>query len=600
MPADVPSGEAQLRAYLRGIVPAFNPARWPAETAAVRRRLRSEIFLKGWDDDVLAGPPDVVWGETLDGPGYLVRKLRYAAVPHYWVPALLYVPVGPADRPRVAVLNAEGHHDSGNAAPYKQVRCINLARRGALALSFEFAGMGELAADAEGGPGALASLHHGLAELDFVGVGSASLMFLAMTRALDVLLSQPDADPERVAMTGLSGGGWQTIVLSALDPRVRVAVPVAGYTSLPARVEHCADVGDVEQVPPDLGAIADYPDLTAMLAPRPALLILNEHDDCCFRTDRTRREIFDQVRPVYAAAQAGERLQLYSNTRPGTHNFGADNRGQLYRFLGRWLDEPWTAEELHTPAEIRSEAELAVGLPADQTTVRGIAEARARRLRQERDDRLTGLGADRRRAELTRLLRLPPLSTGRLELAWDQPWRGEIEVGPWRLPGRFTPGEGTPVITVADVADPPAQSSPVPTLEVGLLGLAGLPCSLERALLLQCCGERLLGVQVAQALQVARGLSARHGGPVSLHGHGTVATMVLTLTAALVPELFDRLRLSGSRLVRLDDLLYRGISPALVPSLYCPDLLRSTDVHDLRPLLDGVVVEELDRGLNHI
>jgi cephalosporin-C deacetylase-like acetyl esterase len=41
-----------------------------------------------------------------------------------------------------------------------------------------------------------------------------------MARALDILLHHDHADPERVAVAGLSGGGWQTIFFSALDTRV--------------------------------------------------------------------------------------------------------------------------------------------------------------------------------------------------------------------------------------------------------------------------------------------------------------------------------------------------------------------------------------------
>ena len=56
------------------------------------------------------------------------------------------------------------------------------------------------------------------------------MFYLAMKRALDVLLAHPHCDGDRVAMTGLSGGGWQTAVLAALDERITTIVPVAGHS----------------------------------------------------------------------------------------------------------------------------------------------------------------------------------------------------------------------------------------------------------------------------------------------------------------------------------------------------------------------------------
>src|SRR6185437_6311588 len=76
----------------------------------------------------------VVWLDTIEGgPGYRIKKLRYEALPGLWIPALLYVPE--EVRGRVPVMLAvNGHDGKGKAADYKQIRCINLAKRGMLVL----------------------------------------------------------------------------------------------------------------------------------------------------------------------------------------------------------------------------------------------------------------------------------------------------------------------------------------------------------------------------------------------------------------------------------------------------------------------------------
>src|SRR5436853_7176170 len=105
-----------------------------------------------------------------------------------------------------------------------------------------------------------------------------------MRRGLDYLYEHPNTDRSRLGMTGLSGGGWQTIVLSSLDERVKAAVPVAGFSSMRTRlpVREFGDLGDVEQSATDLLTNQDYTHLIAMMAPRPTLLTSKADDDCCF------------------------------------------------------------------------------------------------------------------------------------------------------------------------------------------------------------------------------------------------------------------------------------------------------------------------------
>ena len=84
-------------------------------------------------------------------------------------------------------------------------------------------------------------------------------------------------------MAGLSGGGWTTTVYAALDPTIRVSIPVAGTIPLYLRTK--GSVGDREQFESTFYSIAGYPDLYILGAQgrgRKQVQILNRRDDCCF------------------------------------------------------------------------------------------------------------------------------------------------------------------------------------------------------------------------------------------------------------------------------------------------------------------------------
>src|SRR5687768_7511693 len=246
-------------------------AEWEQHATTMRADVLERIVFRGepaksWRD----AKTKVEWLDTIEGgPGYKIRKLRYEALPGLWIPALLYLPDN-LNGKVPAVLNVNGHDPKGKAAAYKQLICINQAKRGMLALNVDWIGLGQLTAPNYS--------HNRLVQLDLCGTSGLAVFYLSMSRALDLLLAHENADPERVAVTGLSGGGWQTIVISSLDTRVKLSDPVAGYSSLRTRARNLSDLGDAEQTPNDLATIADYAHLTAMMAPRPTLLTYNVKD----------------------------------------------------------------------------------------------------------------------------------------------------------------------------------------------------------------------------------------------------------------------------------------------------------------------------------
>src|SRR3984957_6938545 len=360
----------QLQRYLMKRIPPpqvpSRPEEWTKEEQRLRKHILEDIVYHGWPQDWVEAAPHFEQIDVIEtGKGYRLRKFRYEIVPGFTSTAILYEPEKIQER-TPAILNVIGHEPNGNAVEYEQKRCINFAKRGILALSLSWIGFGEMAQPENG--------HDNAARLDLVGSSAVGLFYLSMRRGLDYLASLPQADPARLGVTGLSGGGWQTIFLSALDQRVAVAVEVAGFGSQQSNLIRPEDTNEVEESPTDFTVNEDSPFLVALRAPRPTLLIHNAEDDCCFRADLVKPYIYDQVKPFFKLYGEESALAWHENRDPGTHNYQLDNRQQAYAFFTRHFHLPVTPEEIDSDAEIRTSQQLAVGLPANNLTVATLAK----------------------------------------------------------------------------------------------------------------------------------------------------------------------------------------------------------------------------------
>ncbi len=598
--------DRELKNYLTAHLPRWQtPASltdWPARAAHLRQAVLDRFF-RGHDPGLLDLEPRWEFvGELRPSPLYRVRKLRYEGYPGMWIPALLYEPTE-LSQPVPAVLNPNGHHAGGKAMDYKQARCINLAKRGLLALSPEFIGMGELRADVE---------HNRLAHLDLMGAAGVAVFYLAIKRGLDVLLAHPATDADRVVMTGLSGGGWQTAVLAALDPRIGYVVPVAGHSPVWQRLHHPGDMGDGEQVPSDLCTAADYDALTALFAPRPTLLIYNHDDDCCFRTHRTRRSVYQPVKPLFARLGVAADLGFHDNRDPGTHNYGADNRTQFYRFLHRYFGLEGPVTDLPWEAEVYSEQELRVGLPSDNATLLSLSQQLAGRL-GPRNPSPPIRGAKGRRRRLAQILHLPTLEVTGVRQPRAAAVRGGVTmrqhvltVGScWSLPVTelATPAAVGTAVLVGDGGRAAAGPRALPALLAGqrvvaadLLGSGELYTTWQFHMLLAGAGQRPLGIQVGQLLAVLRWCHEQFPDqPVHLHAAGQISAVVGLIAAALAPGDLHSLTTEGL-LDSLRRLIDWPVPYANAAPLFCFGLLAEFDIDDLVDLSTPVVLADAGRG----
>jgi hypothetical protein len=212
------------------------------------------------------------------------------------------------------------------------------------------------------------------------GMNDTGLFYLAMRRGLDYLYDNPHVDRSRIGVTGLSGGGFQTIVLGALDPRIDAAVAVAGYSTLTTSIEH-PEYHDLEQNSADFRETYDYAEMTAARAPKATMLIYNSMDDCCFRAGIVKQGVYSDIKPFYELYGKPDNLQWHLNLIPGSHNYGRDNRAAAYKFFNAAFHMDTPTEDLpNTAREVLPADELLVGEPKDNLTILTLAQSVAKQI----------------------------------------------------------------------------------------------------------------------------------------------------------------------------------------------------------------------------
>lgn len=307
---------------------------WLARAAEVRMQMRLALGL--WPEPP-RGPLNPVVTGHVERHGYSVANVRFESHPGFFVTGNLYRP-RPLPKRCPVLLVPHGHWKEGrlvNRSPADDSMpglCINVALRGGLVFSYDMLGYND---------SCQVSHQFGKEDVEKLALWGLSLMGLQTfnsIRALDYLLALPEADPERVAVTGASGGGTQTFTLAALDERVRACAPAVMVSAIMQGGCLCENA-------PGLRVDTNSVEFAALAAPRPQLLISCTGD----WTSNTPRLEFPAIRGVYELFGRAAAARVENFHQHAAHNYDRRSREALYGWLGRlWFgnSDPAFAREM--------------------------------------------------------------------------------------------------------------------------------------------------------------------------------------------------------------------------------------------------------------
>jgi len=278
-----------------------------------RAKMIKENIIKGMKLDQMPEVNDdfnVIIRNKRKMNGYTVENIAFESFPGFYVTGNLYMPEKPKEK-NAAILCPHGHMQDKRLKEDVQTRSAAFATMGAIVFAYDMVGYADSKQVTHRIPIALV------------------LQTWNSKRVLDYLLSRPDVDPERIGMTGGSGGGTQTFMLTALDDRVKVAVPAVQVSAhffggcvcesgMPVHKSKNHQTNNVE--------------IAALCAPRPLLLISNG-GDWTRNTPRIEYPYIQKVYALYDAEHKVENVHLHSEQ----HDYGPSKRFAAYNFMAHHL-----------------------------------------------------------------------------------------------------------------------------------------------------------------------------------------------------------------------------------------------------------------------
>lgn len=329
----------------------FEARRTPEQIAAWQQECRKRLW------QVLGGPPPPTPVQArlvgkVPRDGYTVDKVIFQSLPSFYVTALLFLPDAARFKPPYpGVVVPVGHTGNGKAWDEYQTMGALLALNGMVGLVYDAIDESErlqyrnerepFAFDKMWGSELHGTYGHMMIQVGSVLLGRNTAWFqVADTmRAIDYLQSRPEVDPQRIGLTGHSGGGIITAYVTALDDRVKASAPSCFNSSLPTVIETVGPQDAEQQTWAALTTGPQPTDLLMLRAPVPTLLCAATKD--VYFDVRGSRRAFGFAKRLYERLGAPERIEMVETE--GPHAYNRTQREAIARWMSRWLlgkDQP--------------------------------------------------------------------------------------------------------------------------------------------------------------------------------------------------------------------------------------------------------------------
>ena len=301
--------EAQGAAFLAEHVPPDLGA-WTVRAEKIRAQIKSGMELM----KMPAKPTSqaVIHSKRVMN-GYTVENVYFESLPGVFVTGNLYRPTS-KEKSYAGILCPHGHDgkSEGRWREQTQVRCANLAKMGAVVFTWDMLGYGDSK-----------QCRHDIEK-------SLKLQTINSVRALDFLLEQDKVDPKRIGITGESGGGTQSFLLAALDPRISVSIPCVMISAhffggcvcesgMPIHKK-----GDSYQT--------NNVEIAALTAPRPMLMI-SDGADWTSNTPLVEYPFMQKIYALFGETKQLEQVHLAKDV----HDYGPNKRMAMYPFVAKHL-----------------------------------------------------------------------------------------------------------------------------------------------------------------------------------------------------------------------------------------------------------------------